>query len=102
MDYKMEGTLKKYVEKVKLFQMTLYPKRYFIIDFTSANIYIKHDELTKINQKEQNAKRVKVIPFRSIQDSYMPGNEVPQSSLPKGWKFIFYVQTIDRVYCLCA
>ena len=38
--YKMQGFLKKFVEKVKLFQMSLYPKRYFLIDFQLAIMYI--------------------------------------------------------------
>lgn len=71
----MEGHLKKFVEKVKIFQMSIYPKRYFIIDFTSANIFIKHDKKVKSKMtgdvRDMKNPKLKIIPFRSIKDCYL-------------------------------
>jgi hypothetical protein len=41
--YQMQGYLKKFVEHVKMFQLSVYPKRYFIIDFTLACILIRKE-----------------------------------------------------------
>jgi hypothetical protein len=49
----MTGLLKKKVDKEKIFQKKLYPKRYFIIDYTRAVIQIKHKLDDK---KEENTK----------------------------------------------
>ena len=40
LDYKMEGTLRKFVEEVKIFQRSVYPKRFFTIDFSIASIVV--------------------------------------------------------------
>jgi|APSaa5957512535_1039671.scaffolds.fasta_scaffold230981_1 hypothetical protein len=98
----MEGNLKKFVEKVKVFQMSIYPMRYFLIDFTSANIYIKHDKNVKIKNNDPKNSKVKVIPFRSVKDCYLARSDVSNMSLPKGWQHAFYVVTIDRLYVLCS
>ena len=37
---KMEGYLRKFVEKVKIFQKMLYPKRYFTMDFRLGTLTI--------------------------------------------------------------
>jgi len=39
----MEGYLRKFVEKVKIFQTSIYPKRYFVVDFQNAIMHIKKD-----------------------------------------------------------
>jgi hypothetical protein len=49
----MTGLLKKKVDKEKIFQKKLYPKRYFIIDYTRAVIQIKH----KLDDKKEEKKR---------------------------------------------
>lgn len=41
--FRMEGYMRKFVEKVKFFQTSLYPKRYFVVDFQGAVMYIKKD-----------------------------------------------------------
>ena len=56
----MTGLLKKKVDKEKLFQKKLYPKRYFIIDYTRAMIQIKHD------LDETSLDKIKQIPFRDV------------------------------------
>ena len=43
----MEGFLRKFVEKVKFFQKSLHPKRYFMIDFTIASIIIAYEKPKK-------------------------------------------------------
>ena len=101
----MEGWLKKFVETIRLFQITIYPKRYFEIDFQTAEIYIKHDPSAIHNpvgwQKEHKS-NVKSIPFRSVLDCYTPGDELNKVSLPKKWTFPFYLITIERKFVLCA
>lgn len=103
----MEGWLKKFVEKIQLFQLTIYPKRYFEIDFQTAEIYIKHDPNAILNpvgwQKESRTNtNVKSIPFRSVVDCYKPGKEMEKVSLPKKWVYAFYLITIERKFVLCA
>ena len=39
----IDGFLKKQVSESKLFVREKFPTRYYIIDFNSAKIYIKHD-----------------------------------------------------------
>ena len=50
----------------------MYPKRYFVIDYTSANVYIKHDKSIHINAKSLKANKIKIVPFRSILDCFLP------------------------------
>ena len=40
MDFQVEGYLRKSIDKVKIFQFEMHPKRYFIINFTDAVLYI--------------------------------------------------------------
>lgn len=86
--------------------MSIYPMRYFLIDFTSANIYIKHDKKVKIraagDTRDLKNPKLKVIPFRSVKDCYLARADVSNLSLPKGWQYAFYVITIDRMYVLCS
>jgi len=86
----MEGTLRKFVEKVKFFQINIYPKRYFIIDFTQACFVI-----VKEKPKEQNGWKKDddktVIPFRNVSDCYLPQKQLSKKSLPENWPFAFYV-----------
>ena len=44
----------------------------------------------------------KIIPFRDIKDTYLPKNPIPLRDLPKNWLFPFYVDTVSRIYVLCA
>jgi hypothetical protein len=67
----MEGSLKKFVESVKIFQSTVYPTRYFIMDFTQALVIIKHNKEVKTKpngepKENKNKDAVKIVPFRSI------------------------------------
>ena len=62
----MEGTLRKFVEKVKFFQKSVHPKRYFMVDFQSAILTIKHDKDSK------DASDIKKVLFRDILDCYLP------------------------------
>lgn len=92
----MQGYLKKFVEKVKLFQMSLYPKRYFFIDFQLALMYIQ-----KSSTQNQKDKDVKKILFRDILDCYLPKRNV-SLDLPGDWKHVFYLKTNERTFILCA
>ena len=94
--------MKKFVDKVKLFQRSVHPKRYFLIDFTSANLYIRKDPWKDKTIKIGQDAETKTIPFRSVTDVYLPKGEIHQTALPKKWKWPFYVQTDDRTYVLCA
>ena len=48
----MCGCIIKKVDKIKFFQKTVYPKRYMIVDFARAEIYIKHDQKDRNDDKE--------------------------------------------------
>lgn len=99
----MEGYLRKFVEKVKFFQMTLHPKRYFIIDFTIASIIICHEKPTKAQLKSpEEQKDWLIMPFRDITDCYPPQQVIDGKSLPNNWPFPFYLQTQRRLFVLCA
>ena len=78
----MQGRLKKLVEKVKMFQYTIYPERYFVIDFTSAIIYIKHDENVPSKSSDLKNPKLKIIPFRSIKDCHLPHSSSGLPTLP--------------------
>jgi hypothetical protein len=80
----MEGHLRKFVEKIKLFQTTIHPKRYFVIDFQGALLYIQKD---KFEKKPENIKQVL---FRDIIDCYLPKKDV-KHSMPKGWLHCLYL-----------
>ena len=98
----MEGTLRKFVEQVKFFQMSVYPKRYFVIDFTLACVQIRDCKAKDKGHLMDLEKTQKVIPFRDVTDCYLPKGEIDKANLPKNWSFPFYVQTTERVYVLCA
>ena len=109
----MEGVLRKCVEDVKLFQTKQFPKRYFIIDFTSANIYITHERTFGKHYDRETQKYtvkptgellsdpdIKVIPFRSVQDVYLPNVVTMKRNMPSNWYFPFTLDTIDRKFLL--
>ena len=102
----MEGTLRKFVEEVKIFQRSVYPKRFFSIDFSIASIVVSkilfNDKCVMTNPNNVDKTSQKVIPFRDFQDCYLPKCDIKGSSLPKTWQWPFYVQTLDRLYVLCA
>lgn len=91
----MEGYLRKFVEKIKFFQTTIYPKRYFMIDFQQAFLNIQTDRI------EKNKSKIKVVWFRDILDCYLPKKDV-QHQLPENWEHCFYLQTRERMFILCA
>ena len=62
----MEGHMRKFTEKVNFFNVTHFPKRYYVIDFEAAYVYIKTDP------KSTKDKDIKSIHFRDIQDVYLP------------------------------
>jgi len=39
-DFRMEGYMRKFVQKIKIFQKSQYPKRYYILDFQLAILII--------------------------------------------------------------
>ena len=72
-----------------MFQLTIYPERYFVIDFTTANIFIKHNSNVSDKPPKDGSHNPKliIIPFRSIKDCHMPSHR-SQGELPnmiKGW-----------------
>ena len=98
----MEGTLRKFVEEVKFFQMSVYPKRYFMIDFTLACVQIRYSKAKDKIHEAELEKIEKRIPFRDVTDCYLPRGEIDKANLPKNWAFPFYVQTTERIFVLCA
>lgn len=53
------------------------------------------------NEWKKDKKR-KQIPFRDVKDCYLPQKNLKTDCLPKNWQFAFYVDTVERVYVLCA
>ena len=98
----MEGNLRKFVQKVRFFQKSLYPKRYFVIDFTIAKMFIKKDRALEAGPNDTPTSDVKVLPFRSILDCSKPCVTSIPSDVPKKWRHLFMLRTIDRVFTLFA
>lgn len=93
----MEGLLRKTVSKVKLFQKNSFPKRYVIIDFTSANIFVKYEKESIADPTFVSTQECKIIPFRSIKECSLPtDSSFPSKRLPKNWQMAFHVKTIER------
>jgi hypothetical protein len=91
----MQGYLRKFVQKVKFFQKTVHPKRYWVIDFQTAIMTIQKEKEDK-HQSEN-----KKILFRDILDCYLPKTDI-EDQLPKNWEHAIYLQTRDRLFVLCA
>lgn len=91
----MEGYLRKFVQKIKFFQKTVHPKRYFTIDFQTAIMTIMKDKENK------NPKENKKVLFRDILDCYLPKEDI-DDQLPKGWEWSIYLQCRERLFVLCA
>lgn len=71
--FRIEGFLRKFVNKVKIFQKSLHPKRYFVIDFTIASIIIANEKPTEKQMDELEVQKdMIVMPFRDILDCYPP------------------------------
>ena len=93
-NYKLQGYLKKRVSEVKLFQTKVFPTRYYIIDFATAQLLM----MSKATDKEQD--RV-IIPFRSIKESFLPLPEYEvkiKKICSKKYNFPFFVRTVDRLF----
>jgi len=67
---RLEGNMAKKVSEKKLFQKSSYPIRYHIIDFNSSMLIIKKDADTNENDKNN-----KIILFRDIISTYIPGDD---------------------------
>lgn len=93
-NYKMEGTLRKFVQQVKIFQRSLHPKRYFLVDFQAAMLLI-------MREKGAGEKDTTSVFFRDIVDCYLPKKDM-KDELPKNWKQVFYLKTSERLYILLA
>lgn len=99
----MQGILRKFVEKVKWFQRSVHPKRYFIIDFTIASIVISHGAYKPLSTAEINLQEeCTVMPFRDVLDCYLPRNLIDRASLPKNWQYPFFLKTTNRLYTLIS
>ena len=96
-NYIMHGSMVKKVNKVKFFQKTAYPIRYFIIDYTSAVMHIKHNKDDAITDKN-----TKQVHFRDIKDVRMPSEEIEKQIRNKdslvNWKYPFFVDTVERPF----
>lgn len=90
----IEGWLTKYVQKVKLLQITLQPKRFFSIDFEKAQIFIKKEAYQDVNDKN-----VKAILFRDILDCNIPKPSKNEASTSK---YVFTLKTSSREFILAA
>lgn len=98
-NYSMQGYLKKRVQKLKFWQKGEYNKRFFILDFTIANIQIK------TTKEETNKENIKKVPFRNIISCYLPNaksEERIRQVCSKTYRFPFFLKTLDRMYELCS
>ena len=83
--------IRKKVKSIKLFQRSLFPKRFFIIDFSAAEIMIKK------TKEEKNQKYIIQIPFRNI----LSLEDMDYDSWgPDDAKYCFKVMTTERPYWL--
>jgi len=90
----MSGELKKKVQELKFWQKKIYPKRYFVIDFSTAVICIRH--------AKDDTKFVSV-PFREVLDVYIPPPQKESKikfECSKNFNFPFYLETKERKYLL--
>lgn len=67
----MQGYLRKRVDKVKIFQKEMYPKRFFIIDFEDGTLTIQLKENSKIS----NGDKVTEYQFNEIRDAVVISEE---------------------------
>ena len=96
----MEGIVRKAAHKLQLFQRGAYQKRYLIVDFTSANIMLKHDKTVVADPTFLSTDDCKFLPFRSILDCYQSRKDdsTIKRSFPSSWQFCFWVLTSEREY----
>ena len=88
----------KKVSKVKFFQKTAYPVRYYIVDYTAAVIHIKHKK-----EDALTASDVKSIAFRDVRSVYGPRpGQLKPTDCQDPWVFAFYVETVARKFQLYA
>ena len=87
----LEGYLKKQIESFKIFNVGVFPKRYFIVDFKYAKMTIQ--------KSKRDVASAKVILFRDILQCY---GLFWQGKLAKEWTFSFFLKTVQRDYVLIA
>ena len=93
---KLSGSLVKMVDKINFFQKTPYPKRYFVIDYSSGMVIIKHN-YNVLNSYTNNT----TIPFRDfIAVSPRGYDNVTNNHSKKPYIYPFFVKTINRTYLL--
>ena len=94
-NFTMEGWMRKRAENASFFQIDLYPKRYFRVDFTKAVIVISH------NKDEKQGSGVKIVPFREVNKIARFKPEYERAQLVvchKKYRYGFQVQTNSRIY----
>ena len=70
----------------------MHPKRYFIINFTDACLYIHKNEPSKGHADKTR----KTIPFWEIKDCFV----LELTEKPKNWEYAFCLNTPARIYIL--
>ena len=101
----MEGSLCKLVEQKKLFQRTPFPKRYFVLDFAIARIFIYNnrkeyykdefqpDEEEKTENEKSDVDK-KTMLFRDIIECYSLNDSIiGKNNYPKDMYYPFCVKT---------
>lgn len=87
----LDGCVKKQVEKMKVFNIGLFPRRYISINFRYARLTIQKDK--------KDPKTAKVVLFRDIKECY---SLEWQGNKDKHWCHSFFLKTYERDYVLVA
>lgn len=93
------GYLKKRVSEVKLFQTKVFPTRFYIVDFSNAQMIIQN----RADDKKEEEKLI--IPFRNIKESFLPLPEYEKKIkkiCSKKYNYPFFIKTVDRLFELYA
>ena len=99
--FRLAGILGKRVKEKKLFQISMYPKRYHAVDFTNGILFIKLNF-----QKSDNDSSTKQIPFRNIISMQKPGVQeesyIMRNDCAQPYKYPMFLKTTERDYQLYA
>ena len=76
---------------MKVFNLGIFPKRYFLVDFKFAKM--------TIYKNKNDPKSAKIVLFRDIKNCYCLDW---QGNMMKEWTYSFFLQTTERNYVLIA
>ena len=92
----MSGNFMKKMQSQKIFGKN-FENRFYLLDFVSANFYIKHSE----DVSNYPSAKCKFVPFSEIKKICKVGKEDSQK-FPSSNQYGFYVQTMRFTCCVCC